>query len=122
MKKYIFGVLIFLSVIAATGFILTKKTTAPSAIAPASTSNSTDTISASAIATHDSKTDCWTIINGSVYDITKYVSEHPGGDVIEQACGTDATNLFNNRDGSGDSHSPTADVILAKYKIGQLTK
>eukprot|EP01027_Heterolobosea_sp_BB2_P001847 GEZU01002763.1.p1 GENE.GEZU01002763.1~~GEZU01002763.1.p1 ORF type:complete len:123 (-),score=17.18 GEZU01002763.1:52-420(-) len=31
------------------------------------------------IATHNKEDDCWTIVHGKVYDITKYLDEHPGG-------------------------------------------
>jgi len=33
------------------------------------------------VAMHDKKDDCWTVYKGKVFDITRYVSSHPGGKV-----------------------------------------
>ncbi len=80
------------------------------------------------VATHSTKDSCWTIINGTVYDITSYIRSHPGGDRILQACGVDGTTLFTERTtndgqavGSGTPHSSSATQQLAQYKIGTLT-
>lgn len=43
---------------------------------------------------HFTKHDAWTAINGSVFDITGFVSEHPGGAVLLKAAGKDGTSLF----------------------------
>lgn len=76
---------------------------------------------------HAAADDCWTIIGSKVYDITKYISSHPGGEAILAACGTDGTTLFNTRTdsngetiGSGTPHSETAFKILGNYFIGNL--
>ena len=81
------------------------------------------------VAQHDSKEDCWAIISGDVYDLTKFINRHPGGDEILRACGTDATTLFTKRQtqegqavGSGSPHSQAASEQLAKLKIGILAK
>ena len=34
------------------------------------------------VSKHNTKDDCWLIIHGKVYDVSDYVDEHPGGDVI----------------------------------------
>lgn len=77
------------------------------------------------VADHNSPTDCWTIISGSVYDITSYVQRHPGGNDILKACGTDGSSLFLQREdsngnavGSGEPHSSSAQSQLASFKIG----
>ena len=31
------------------------------------------------VAKHDKEDDLWVAVNGAVYDITKFVNEHPGG-------------------------------------------
>lgn len=72
------------------------------------------------VAAHSTGEDCWTIIEGNVYDITSYVPFHPGGPAILQACGTDGTNFFNERPNDGTSHSDNARTQLAKLKIGVL--
>ncbi|MCA9332950.1 cytochrome b5 domain-containing protein [Candidatus Saccharibacteria bacterium] len=78
---------------------------------------------------HNSKSDCWTIINGDVYDITDYVGSHPGGSEILRACGIDATSLFTKREtsdgqqvGSGTPHSRSAESELSEYLIGPLSQ
>lgn len=78
---------------------------------------------------HNSASDCWTIINGNVYDITSYVPRHPGGDEILQACGGDGSTLFNQREttagepvGSGSPHSSSAESQLEGFKIGELVE
>lgn len=85
------------------------------------------TISAEEVAQKNSAQECWTIIDGSVYDITSYVPRHPGGDEILLACGTDGSSLFNERKtesgesiGSGTPHSSGAANQLNSYFIGVL--
>lgn len=76
---------------------------------------------------HNTGSDCWTIISGKVYDITKYISNHPGGNEILRACGTDATTLFVSRTtsdgqpvGSGTPHSENAQDQLNQFLLGDL--
>lgn len=83
---------------------------------------------AAEVADHNTADDCWTIINGSVYDITSYVPRHPGGDEILRACGADGTTLFTQRQdsnsndvGSGEPHSSSATSQLAQFKIGTVS-
>jgi cytochrome b involved in lipid metabolism len=66
--------------------------------------------------------ECWTIIHGKVYDILDFATNsHPGGELIFEACGTDATKLFETRPmGSKTPHSEEARKILEKYYIGDL--
>ena len=42
---------------------------------------------------------CWTSLYGVVYDLTSYVSKHPGGSVILTLCGTNGTSKFNAKHG-----------------------
>lgn len=79
------------------------------------------------VASRNSKENCWTVIEGLVYDITLYVNRHPGGNAIELACGTDGTSLFTQREtadgeqiGSGTPHSTSAERQLSSYQIGVL--
>lgn len=45
---------------------------------------------------HKSLQDCWTCINGKVYNITPYINFHPGGvEEIMKCAGKDGTSLFN---------------------------
>jgi cytochrome b involved in lipid metabolism len=44
---------------------------------------------------HNSASDCWSVVNGNVYDLTSYVSQHKGGEaVIKAICGKDGTKSF----------------------------
>lgn len=43
---------------------------------------------------HKEYTDCWTSVNGIVYDITLYCHDHPGGNIIYKAAGKDGTTYF----------------------------
>jgi L-lactate dehydrogenase (cytochrome) len=36
-------------------------------------------ISAVEVAKHSSLDDCWIVVNGKVYDLTKFAPNHPGG-------------------------------------------
>jgi Tfp pilus tip-associated adhesin PilY1 len=77
------------------------------------------------VAAHSTEDDCWTIIGGSVYDITTYIPRHPGGDEILRACGADGTVLFQTRTteegetvGSGTPHSNSAFSQLGPLFVG----
>ena len=70
------------------------------------------------IASHNSAASCWGLVNKNVYDLTSYVSSHPGGaSVIQALCGKDATSAFTGQHG-GES-SPTN--VLASFKLGTLS-
>ena len=70
------------------------------------------------VARHNSINDAWTIIDGVVYDITKWIPNHPGGTLaIMQIAGKDGTALFR---GNPIHAQKGAMNILKKYRIGQL--
>lgn len=70
------------------------------------------------VALHASANDCWTTINGSVYDLTEWIPRHPGGPQrIINICGRDGTADFMRQ--HGRSRRVAATLIL--YKIGDLT-
>jgi cytochrome b involved in lipid metabolism len=79
------------------------------------------------VAARNTAQECWTIIDGAVFDITSYVPRHPGGDEILLACGVDGSSLFNERKtsegeeiGSGTPHSSSATNQLNNFFIGFL--
>lgn len=74
-------------------------------------------ISSSEVAKHNTASDCWLIINDRVYDVTKAVGPHPGGQAILAGCGKDATEMFFKRQ-DGTAHSEKAQGMLDKYYIG----
>ncbi len=71
------------------------------------------------VATHNNTASCWTAINGGVYDVTSWISKHPGGkQAIMGTCGKDASAYFNGQHGG----QPQPISTLATFKIGMLTK
>jgi cytochrome b involved in lipid metabolism len=67
------------------------------------------------VATHSTPENCWTVIRGSVYDVTAWITQHPGGEkAILKTCGIDATLLFDNK--HGGSEGP--EMALDGFKIG----
>lgn len=78
------------------------------------------TLDTTTIARHDNLNDCWLIISGTVYDVTNYLSQHPGGrTIILPFCGKDATQAFGTKAGQG-SHSSFAVNELSLFAIGAL--
>ncbi|HWO07400.1 MAG TPA: cytochrome b5-like heme/steroid binding domain-containing protein [Candidatus Paceibacterota bacterium] len=76
-------------------------------------------ISAAEVAAHNGGTSCWSIINGSVYDLTSWIPQHPGGEqAILQLCGTDGSEKFNGVHGG----MATQAQVLAGFKIGELAQ
>lgn len=53
-------------------------------------------ITRSELRQHNNKQDCWTAINGKVFNLTPYIDFHPGGEKeIMKCAGKDGTSLFN---------------------------
>lgn len=81
-----------------------------------SKTSSDATYTAADVKKHSNAQSCWSIINGNVYDLTKWIQKHPGGEsAIKSLCGVDGSSLF---DGA---HSGQAGPIasLKPYKIGK---
>ena len=52
------------------------------------------------VAQHSWADSCFTMISGSVYDLTSRIGKHPGGDkVILASCGKDSTKMFDGQHG-----------------------
>ena len=71
------------------------------------------------VTNHGKQGDCWFVISGKVYDISLF-SEHPGGNIILEACGKEATEMFNTKGGKGKMHSDVAMALLSKFYKGDL--
>lgn len=135
-KSIVIGAVLAIVTVVVLVIIFGGKTSAPSTNSAASvqtqtpqTNESLQVLTVSEVAKHATASDCWTIVNGSVYDITSYVPRHPGGDEILLACGTDGTTLFTKREtstgqtvGSGTPHSSTAQNQLSALKIGTVSQ
>lgn len=62
---------------------------------------------------------CWTVVDGFVYDLTNWISAHPGGSgAILFMCGTDGTNAFK----AQHEYQVKPGVRLDSYKLGPLNK
>ncbi len=76
---------------------------------------SANTFTMAQISLHNSASDCYTAISGSVYNLTSYIAQHPGGSgAIISLCGKDGTAAFNAQH-AGQSN-PAGQ--LASLKIG----
>ncbi len=71
------------------------------------------------VAQHDKDGDCWTVIEGKVYNLTNWVHQHPGGvQAILQLCGKDGTQPFTQQ----HDHAQQQQTILATFLIGALAQ
>ncbi|XP_037934651.1 cytochrome b5 isoform X2 [Teleopsis dalmanni] len=67
---------------------------------------------------HNKPNDLWVVIDNKVYNLTKFRSEHPGGEeTLDDAAGRDATKDFEDV-----GHSSEAREMMKKYYIGDLAK
>ncbi|NWS84192.1 CYB5B protein, partial [Toxostoma redivivum] len=68
------------------------------------------------VAKRNSSHEAWLVIHGRVYDVTRFLAEHPGGEevLLEQA-GRDATESFEDV-----GHSTDAREMLKQYYIGEV--
>jgi cytochrome b involved in lipid metabolism len=66
------------------------------------------------VAAHATPADCWSVVTGNVYDLTKWIPQHPGGaGVIEAMCGVDGTAAFEGQHkGSGSANAALAGFLL----------
>ncbi|KXG50568.1 Cytochrome b5 [Penicillium griseofulvum] len=68
------------------------------------------------VAAHNTKGDIWMVIHGQVFDLTKYLQDHPGGaDALIEVAGTDAT-----ADYEDVGHSEDAREIMQPFLVGTL--
>lgn len=69
------------------------------------------------VAANNSPEKCWAAVNGEVYDLSSWISRHPGGSsAIINMCGKDASEDFNRQHG----RSTAAQAALILFKIGSL--
>ena len=81
---------------------------------PAATAAQTS-ISASTLAKHASPADCWSAVDGKVYNLTNWINKHPGGPAfIKGMCGIDASAAFDTQH-SGQQRPAQ---FLAGYQVG----
>ncbi len=74
---------------------------------------SKDSLTIKDVSKHNTKNNCYLIINNKVYDVSPYIGSHPGGSrKIISRCGKEVTGVFSR------IHSNRAWDILKKYKVG----
>jgi cytochrome b involved in lipid metabolism len=73
------------------------------------------TYTAADVAAHADVSSCWSIIDGNVYDLSSWISQHPGGEqAILSLCGKDGSAIFHGQHGDAQKQAD----ILATMKIG----
>ena len=93
-----------------------------SSLSTSGTNGQSITLDMQEISKHNSASDCWLLINSKVYDVTSFLSIHPGGsDSIIRHCGQESTQAFNTKD-VGRPHSASATSMLSGYYIGNLNQ
>ena len=69
---------------------------------------------------HADANSCYSIINDGVYDLTKWISVHPGGaQRILDICGKDGSIAFNKQHGFSKK---IMNAVLPRFKVGNLQK
>ncbi|KAK6199096.1 hypothetical protein LQW54_010078 [Pestalotiopsis sp. IQ-011] len=68
------------------------------------------------VGAHSTDGDCWISVHGKVYNVTKFLEDHPGGrEIILEVAGQDATGVFEEA-----AHSSEARDILPGLLVGHL--
>lgn len=73
------------------------------------------------VSQHNTVEDLWVVYNGGVYDITKYIDEHPGGEeVVIDVAGMDATEAFEDIGHSDDAREILKGLLIGKVEGGNI--
>jgi hypothetical protein len=68
------------------------------------------------VARHDRIDDAWLVVDGFVYDVTRFLVVHPGGQrVLRPHLGKDATAAF-----ARVGHSVAAQVLMTNFRVGRV--
>lgn len=82
-----------------------------------STSTTLNKYTLAEVGSHKDKNSCWSVVNGSIYDLTSLFGKHKGGDdAILKICGQDGTELFNKKHGGQEK----PEMILRSLLIGEI--
>lgn len=70
------------------------------------------------VSKHNTRSDCWTVYRGEVYNIGPFLDYHPGGEEeLMRGAGVDCTEIYNK------AHSwVNAPAVMGKLKLGPLVK
>lgn len=93
-------------------------TNAAQPTAAATPTDASGAITMADVQAHATASDCWSVVDGNVYDLTSWVNQHPGGTgVITSMCGVDASAAF--RDQHDNQGEPNQ--FLASFELGPLS-
>ena len=96
-----------------------SETTNPNTAGTTTTPVAGSTYTLADVTKHATQADCWTTINGAVYNVTSWIAKHPGGaQAIIGLCGIDGSDAFNGQ--HGGQRRPASE--LASFKIGTLAQ
>jgi len=66
----------------------------------------------------DKNSGLWVAVHNRVFDVTKFITEHPGGeDILKEHAGGFATKAFDDV-----GHSNDAKTLMRKYLIGEIAE
>ena len=84
---------------------------------PTPTPPPSNALTMAVVAQHNSAQSCHSAINGSVYDLTSWINQHPGGsERILSICGKDGSSAFSNK----HEGEPKPEQTLAGFRVGEL--
>jgi uncharacterized protein with NAD-binding domain and iron-sulfur cluster len=72
------------------------------------------------VAKHNTENDAWVIYKDTIYDITKFIKEHPGGKIIIKALGKDLTKVWKENNVEWHMNHIDLNNIPSIKKIGKL--
>ena len=94
------------------------KATTPTPTASATPTTTSNALTLARVKENNTASSCWSIINGNVYNLTSWISNHPGGkSAITSLCGIDGTSAFN----SQHRNESKPESRLTGYLLGKLT-
>jgi hypothetical protein len=94
------------------------KATTPTPTASATPTTTSNALTLARVKANNTASSCWSIINGNVYNLTTWISGHPGGkSAITSLCGIDGTSAFN----SQHRNESKPESRLTGYLLGKLT-
>lgn len=95
--------------------------TSVNTVAQVQTTGIQPTVTHAQLAQHNTSHDCWVVFQGSVYDVTSFLPNHPGGtDAISQFCGKQSG--FEQAFIAQHGQSKVSLMMRATVKKGQLVQ
>lgn len=72
------------------------------------------------IVKHNNKKSCWVVMDKYIYDVTRFLPDHPGAfKILSKCCGKDCTKGYADK-GIDEPHSKKSHKMRAKMLIGIL--